>query len=330
VRLTRVVGRLALALGLGLPACAKPPPRYVERVTADAQGTLWLTGNDGYAARVVGDQKGQCDYPLVRGAPDGSYGHAEIPAARVVIRAGVPYLFTRAGEVYSWASDRWARLPVRFPQGPWAGTQVDEVLLTPQGGWIIHLHATDLLRASHEDLLASKFAVEHLPTYVTSLALLDGRLYGLGWDGSGSRRALRRQEAADRWSTMPLDLSSVHGLIRTPRAEIAVVGDDGLLIVEQEGQAVAPRWQKLLGEGSYFQAPIAVGSRTMLPVLGRDAGLFELQDAGPRRWRFPGATALVVGGFLAGSGVGAVLMTGEVLAPMAGEAVGGAIKEVAR
>ena len=308
------LSRLGLALGL-LAGCSRPAaPRYVERVTSDEQGVVWLTGSDGYAARVGGGTRGQIDYPILGKSPDVAYGHAPVAASRVVVRRGVPFLFTRPGEVYTWGPGGWARLPMHFTSSSVPEVQVDEVLLTPQDEWIVHLHTTTLLRASHENLLASRFATEQIPTYVTWLGLLGGSLYGLGWEGSTERRTVYKL-VGGRWQIFPTGLVKVHGMIRTPQDEIAVVTDDSLVVIEQEGQQTTPRTRKLLAEGSYFQEPIAIGARTLITVIGREAGLVELLPAGPQIWRFPGATSSIVGGYATGAGTGAVLMTGELLPP---------------
>ncbi len=325
-----VLARLGVALGLGfLAGCSRPAARYVERVTDDGQGAFWLAGSEGYLARVDGNSRGQFDYPRLRGSPDGAtYEHSVIPAARVVIRQGTPYLFTRPGEVYVWAQGAWSRLSIDFPTG--GLRQLDEVLLTDQGEWIFFFHSPILLRASHEDFLAGRFTTETLPTYVTWLGLLDHTLYGLGWEGSTSKRAIYKREAASRWATIPTDLDIVYGLIRTPQAEIAAVTDDGLLIVEQEGQPLpTPRVRKILGPGSFFQTPITLGSRTLLPIIGRDTGLLEIQPGGLRIWRFPEG-GQIVGAISRGASIGAVQMSGEVLPPIPGEPLGASVKEIAQ
>jgi len=310
VRYPRAVARhrffFLLAAWLSLPGCSQPA-RHAEQAADAGQGRAWVTGNNGYAAFFDGVALSRRDYPQKQGSS--AYETASIAAARVVLRDGVPFLFTRPGEVFSW-SGSWQKLPVRLAAADGPDVQVDEVLLLPDGRWAVYLHARTLLLASHEDLLASRFAVERTPSYLSWVGLIGGKIHGAGWDASGNRRAALRLDGPGVWKTWPLPADQVHGLIRTPGAELAAVVSDGLLVFEREGEAVAPTLRRVVGPGSYLLG-VTAGPGPLLRVIGQQAGLVELTGQGPVLWSF---SATPVGGFAGPSGLLGVLQGGEVQA----------------
>lgn len=294
------------------------PAQYAERATDAGSGRAWITGSGGLAVFYDG-QRHPRNYPLEKS--NSRYEVGTYPAAQVLERAGETYLFTRTGEVYRWDGGRWGRLAIRWKGMEDPYLQVDEVQLLSDGRWLIHLHPDVLLLATHEGFLASKFEELRLPGYCSWVGEVGGQLYGAGWDAGGNQRAVHRREG-ERWRSWTLPAKDVHGVVRTPRSEVAAVVPEGLLIFEREGEAIAPVLWPILEPRSYLVGLYGEGK---IRVIGQHQGLLEVGPRGLTFWAFEPSDSAPVGvwagpsGFLGVSSQGVILRGARRALPMTKE-----------
>jgi hypothetical protein len=172
--------------------------------------------------------------------PDWAYERRspDQPSALVVVVEGQTLLFTSGADVLSWSPSGWTRHDVQFPSARGDDQpQLNRVLLLPDRRLLIQLHPDILLLASLSDLLASRFVDERAPTFFTHLEVIDGRVYGLGWDESGNVRAVWAR-AHVGWSLVArlgheADQSSMRGLIMLDDGTPVAVSTAGLLPTSQ-------------------------------------------------------------------------------------------------
>jgi hypothetical protein len=217
-------------------ACA-PRWQQVDVVTA-APGGAWLAGSEGVAAFTDGTSIVRRDYPV---KPfDDAYEPFSIPAARVVLYAGEPWLFTRSGTVFRWSAGSWIAASAQLPWAREKGVQVDQALLAPDGGVVVQLHGDRLLSTT---AIGAAWREERLPGYCDRIAFVGDTLFAVGWQGD--TRAVFRRSPAGRWEVAALlraddGFRDPYAIVRTPGGPPAVVASNGVYVLEEGGPRFVP------------------------------------------------------------------------------------------
>ncbi|MFO0760159.1 MAG: hypothetical protein U0359_27005 [Byssovorax sp.] len=232
-------------VGLGDLGCARTVDLRAETAVSDGGAGFWVAGTEGFAAYSAGDGTLlRRDYPRAPGAPDYAYEPAMLPAAHLLLaggKGGMLFLFTRAGDVLRWQAGSFVKVNVKLETGePWP-PQIDAALESPTGQIAIQIHSDTLLWTTTADLLRGLILRrEKTRGYMTWLGFVDGTLYGIGWDGTGNRRAVHRYDGPSQWTMVGLlpateGLNGPGAIVRAPGGRLAVVASTGLYLEGKDG-----------------------------------------------------------------------------------------------
>jgi hypothetical protein len=187
------VKRALLSIACFVAGCASAPPRThrLESATFENENRYWAVGSSGRADLFDKGAITAWDYPMHPDLDDFYYEPVSgLPTASVHVIGNEPYLFTRAGDIFSFEAG-WKRLAHRVP--PERGDvrpQFDHVLVTPGDRVFIHVHSQVILSGTIADFLDGDFTRHEVPTFFTHMDAFGSRLFGIGWDGTGYVRQL--------------------------------------------------------------------------------------------------------------------------------------------
>jgi hypothetical protein len=233
LRLQVALAALVLAAPMG---CAAAPRYFQVDTVTEAPGGMWIAGTQGVAAFSDGRTVTRRDYRAA--GPSWKYEPSPVQAARVVMIGGEAWLFSRAGDLMRWGPGGWSSFAARWPPVPSPyPAQVDFAGLGPDGSLLVQLHEATLAWSSPA-AIGARWTTERTPHYFPWIGWDGGALFGLGWQGSGPMRALYRRAAADHWDLVSAlgsedQAGQVLGVIRIPGGPLAVVANNGLLVVEE-------------------------------------------------------------------------------------------------
>lgn len=239
--LLRIVSRLPIVIA-ALVAAGCAGARYPQAQTVSglaAHGEhYWVVGRYGFAAEGRGAVLHRADFPETSRTPGWAWEASSGLAGHVVELGGVAYLISEGGEVFRRQGGAWGALPTRFSSdsGPPDEdvAQVDDVLVTPDGRVLVHVHATQLYWADRGGLERGVLQREELPHYFTWLGFAHSRLHGIGWDGD--LRAVFARDAKGSWSKV----TSIPKGADEPKAVVALVDGRVAVVLDGELRAIDP------------------------------------------------------------------------------------------
>lgn len=277
--------RIALFV-LSFTICAAGCSRrqyHVESVVRGRDGKIWVTGTDGLAGYFTKTGFIRADYHCGRRDFRGAYHtYMDMPASQLALHGGEPYLFTRRGEVSRWSQGGWRSLKVRLPSTTGSEyPQINVVFKAPDGRLLIQIHSEVLVWATQSEMESGGFTQERTPTYFTSLAFVDGTLYGIGYRDSGNVQVLRRREGPESWpevARLPGDIQndSYLGIIDWGSRTAALVTSQGVY-VPSNGEMVMVTIPDLLRRAGRQGPELSPASATVARVVRVSGGPSLLQ-----------------------------------------------------
>jgi hypothetical protein len=234
VKLASLAAVAALLAVLLLSGCARHTWVQAETVATAPDGRIWIAGTEGLAAYIEPYRVVRADYPL-GGVPDWARAPSTFPAAQPVVVGAQLLLVTRAGQFFVWTLAGWAPAAVDLGE---AQPQVNYAAATRDGRVLLHVHGHRLVWL---DPNTQSTVHEEMPQYMEPVRLIGSEVFAVGWQGSGSRRVLRRRDAAGQWSDialLPTNVTDVRDILRVG-GRPAMVIYQGLLVVDDGLQLVS-------------------------------------------------------------------------------------------
>lgn len=234
---------------LASAGCADPryPAAQVASAVTIGADRYWVVGRYGFAAEGRGASLHRADFPETGNTPDWAWEStsSELEGGHVVELSGRIYLLTAGSEVFRRDPTGWHAVPTRFttndnPPGE-DRAQIDDVLVTPEGKALVHVHADELYWIDADGLERSVMKREALPHFFTWLGFVQGRLHGVGWGGDD--RVVFARESAGRWSkvvVVPKALGTPDGVFPLEDGRLGIVLGGAVIASGPEGLQVVP------------------------------------------------------------------------------------------
>jgi len=190
----------------------------------------------GVAGYFDGDLFVRSNYPRKMGTRRSAYSVGwGSPAARIVMGEGIPYLFTRPGDVLRRDRNRWRRLPIRLPEPESRGAALIYAAHSPDGGLVLYRSPRTLIWTSLRGLESNRFRVERTPEDFSFLRFLGSdALYALG-----RNRVFYRRDGPGNWSELGRlpsreGTEAIRGLTSLADGTPAIAAERGLFLLSDE------------------------------------------------------------------------------------------------
>jgi hypothetical protein len=270
---SRLIAIELVALALSALGCADPRYPEAQFASAVALGTdrYWVVGRYGFAAEGRGPYLHRADFPETSATPEWAWesmGGTDMPGGHVVELVGRTYLFTAGSEVFRRDPAGWSPVAVRFstndnPPGE-DQAQINQVLVTPTGDALVHVHATELYWVDGAGIERGLMKREKLPHFFTWLGFVHGTLHGVGWEGDD--RAVFARADVDQWTKVvvfPKKMGQPEGVVPLEDGRVGVVVDGALVEVGAGGSVRVVPISELVAETT--RRPLVVAGDAPAP-----------------------------------------------------------------